>query len=226
MALEISLEAVASASIREIRFSFGGMVESIIVEAGKIVAPGTVIARLKQDELSKKHQLKLETYNKMRATFEQVKEKLEGEDDPDKKYLMDRAQADLNSSVLEVELSQLELDSAELKCPFEGLVVDDGGISAGMEISPASFPIRIADLSSMKVQAEIEQSKMSLLKKDFYAEFSPIALPGSVYKGRITGFTPQPMDKRSASFGVWCAIESREGLLPGMMGKLTVYPDR
>ena len=75
----------------------------------------------------------------MQATFEQLKKKLEGNDDPDKKYLMDRAQADLNSSVLEVEISQLELDSADLKCPFNGLIVDDGGMAVGMAISPASF---------------------------------------------------------------------------------------
>lgn len=226
MAEAMTLEAQVTASIREIRFSFAGTVESISVEAGKIVAAGEVIARLRSDELKKKHQLKLEAYNKMRATFEQVRKKLEDNDDPDKKYLMDRAQADLNSSVLEVELSQLELDGAQLKCPFDGLVIDDGGIAAGMAISPASFPIKIADLSSIKVQAEVEQEKMGLLKKDLYVEFSPIAIPGAVYKGRISGFTPQPPDKRSSAFGVLCALENKDNLLPGMVGQITIYPDR
>ena len=226
MAETITLEAQIVASIREIRFSFAGTVKNIFAEAGKMVSAGEVIARLEQDELSKRHQLKLEAYNKMRATFEQVKKKLEGNDDPDKKYLMDRAQADLNSSVLEVELSQLELASAELKCPFSGLVIDDGGIAAGMSISPASFPIKIADLSSIKVQAEVEQDKMSLIKKDYYVEFSPMAIPGSIYKGRISGFTPQPPEKRSSAFGVWCSLENKENLLPGMIGKITIFPDR
>jgi len=226
MAEPITLEAQVVASIRELRFSFGGAVESFSAEVGKIVSAGEIIGRLKLEELTKKRQLKLEAYNKMRATFEQVKKKLEGDDDPDKKYLMDRAQADLNSSVLEVELAQLEFDSAELKCPFPGLVMDDGGIAPGMAISPASFAVKIADLSSIKVQAEVEQAKMSSLKKDYYAEFSAAAIPGTIYKGRISGFTSQPLDKRTSAFGIWCVLESGEGLLPGMTGKLIIYSDR
>jgi len=91
MAEPITLEAQVVASIRELRFSFGGAVESFSAEVGKIVSAGEIIGRLKREELTKKRQLKLEAYNKMRATFEQVKKKLEGDDDPDKKYLMDRA---------------------------------------------------------------------------------------------------------------------------------------
>lgn len=226
MAEEITLEAQVFASVRELRFYFAGVVEASTAEAGKTVSAGEVIARLKRDELTKKHQLKLEAYNKMRATFEQVKKKLEGNDDPDKKYLMDRAQADLNSSVLEVELSQLELESAELKCPFPGLIMDDGGIAVGMAISPASFPVKVADLTSIKVLAQVDQEKMAAIKKDQYAEFTAISIPQIVYKCRISGFTPQPIDKRSPDFGVWCSLETKDGLLPGMIGKLTIYPDR
>lgn len=226
MAQEISLEAQVVASIRELRFSFGGTVESFSAEVGKMVAAGEVIGRLKRDELTKKRQLRLEAYNKMRATFEQLKKKLEGDDDPDKKYLMDRAQADLNSSVLEVELAQLEFDGAELKCLFPGLVMDDGGIAPGMAISPASFAVKIADLSSIRVQAQVAQEKMNLIKKDQYAEFTALSLPETIYKGRVFGFTPGPLDKRSNDFGVWCSLENKENLLPGMAGKLTIYPDR
>ena len=226
MAEPITLEARVVASIRELRFSFGGVVESFSAEVGKTVSAGEIIGRLKREELTKKRQLKLEAYNKMRATFEQVKKKLEGNDDPDKKYLMDRAQADLNSSVLEVELAQLEFDGAELKCPFPGLVMDDGGIAPGMAISPASFSVKIADLSSIKVQAEVGQEKMSLIKKDQYAEFTPLSLPEAVYKGRIFGFTPGPLDRRSNDFGVWCSLETKDNLLPGMTGALKIYFDR
>lgn len=226
MAEELSLEAQVAASIRELRFSFGGVVESFSAEVGKIISAGEVIGRLKRNELEKKRQLKLEAYNKMRATFEQVKKKLEGDDDPDKKYLMDRAQADLNSSVLEVELAQLEFDAAELKCPFNGLVMDDGGIAPGMAISPASFSVRIADLSSIKVQAQVSQEKMNLIKKDQYAEFTVAPFPETIYKGRIFGFTPGPLDKRSNDFGVWCALENKENLLPGMTGSLKIFFDR
>lgn len=226
MAEPITLEAQVVAALRELRFSFGGVVDSFSAEVGKIVAAGEVIGRLKRDELTKKRQLKLEQYNKMRATFEQVKKKLEADDDPDKKYLLDRAQADLNSSVLEVELAQLEFDAAELKCPFNGLVMDDGGIAAGMAISPASFGVKIADLSSIKVQAQVPQEKMNLIKKDQYAEFTAASFPETVYKGRIFGFTPGPLDKRSNDFGVWCALENKENLLPGMAGSLKIFFDR
>ncbi len=226
MAEPITLEARVTASVRELRFSFGGVVESFSAEVGKTAAAGEIIGRLRREELEKKRQLKLEAYNKMRATFEQLKKKLEGNDDPDKKYLMDRAQADLNSSVLEVELAQLEFDAAELKCPFPGLVMDDGGIAPGMAISPASFGVKIADLSSIKILAGVDQEKMGSIKKDQYGEFTPIFSPETIYKGRIWGFTPEPTDRRSNDFGVWCALENKDNLLPGMTGSLKIFFDR
>lgn len=223
MAEEMVLEGRVVASVRELRFSFGGVVESISVETGKTVASGTIIARLKRNELEKKHQLKLEAYNKMRATFEQLKKKLEGNDDPDKKYLMDRAQADLNSSVLEVEISQLELDSADLKCPFNGLIVDDGGIAAGMAISPASFPIKAFDMSTLRVAAEIGQDKISLIGSESYVEFEPVSVQGTIYKGRVLGFIPVLKSGQSDKFELQCVLEDTVNLLPGMKGNLKVF---
>lgn len=223
MAEEMVLEGRVVASVRELRFSFGGVVESISVETGKTVASGTIIARLKRNELEKKHQLKLEAYNKMRATFEQLKKKLEGNDDPDKKYLMDRAQADLNSSVLEVEISQLELEAADLKCPFNGLIVDDGGIAVGMAISPASFPIKAFDMSTLRVVAEIGQDKISLIGSESYVEFEPVSVQGKVYKGRVLGFIPVLKSGQSDKFELQCVLEDTVNLLPGMKGNLKVF---
>ena len=223
MAEQVVLEGVVTASVRELRFSFGGVVESISVETGKTIAAGTIIVRLKRNELEKRHQLKLEAYNKIRATFEQLKKKLEGNDDPDKKYLMDRAQADLNSGVLEVEISQMELDGSDLKCPFNGLVVDDGGIAAGMAISPASFPIKVIDLSTLRVRADIDQDKMSLIGPESYIEFEPVSLQGKVYKGRVLGFIPSLTTGKSDKFMMQCVLEDVDSLLPGMKGNLKVF---
>ena len=162
----------------------------------------------------------------MRATFEQLKKKLEGNDDPDKKYLMDRAQTDLNSSVLEVELSQMELDGSDLKCPFNGLAIDDGGIAAGMAISPASFPVKVIDLSTLRVIADIDQDKMFLVKAENYIEFQPVSIPDKIYKGRVLGFTPTLVEGKSDKFGLWCILENTDSLLPGMKGSLKVFQDR
>lgn len=226
MSESVNLEAVVVAAIRELRFPYAGVVESMRVKMGEMISANQVIASLRQDELKKKHQIKLENYHKTRATFEQLKTKLGQSDDPDKKYLLDRSQADLNISVLELEVVQLELDASILRCPFPGLVINDGGLAAGMTISPASFPIQVADLSTIRIQAEIDQADMPRVKRDYYAEFTPIALPEVVYKGRIVGFTPQPPDRRTTKFGVWGAIETTQNLLPGMIGKLEVFPDR
>lgn len=226
MAEPIVLDALTVAVTRELRFPYAGVIDTTSIEAGRLVAKGEQLASLRLGSLQKKHQLELEDYNKIRATFEQVKRKLEGSDEPEKKYLLDRAQADLNSAVLQVELSQIELDAAMLRSPCDGLVIDDGAFVSGMAISPASYPIRIVDVSTMKVQGEIAQEQISQVRKDQYAEFSPVALPQSVYKGRILGLSPVPLEKKSQKFGVWCVLESLENLLPGMVGKLSIYPDK
>lgn len=226
MSEPVSLEAVVVAANRQLRFPYAGVVASIWVKIGDVVSAGQVVASLKPDELKKKHQIKLENYNKTRATFEQLKTKLGQSDDPEKKYLLDRSQADLNISVLELEVAQLEVDASELRCPFPGLIVDDGGVAAGMAISPASFPIEVADLSTLKLQAEIDQKEMGKVRRDQYLEFVAVALPSVMYKGRVIGFTPQPPDRRTTKFGLWGAIETTQNLLPGMIGKLEVFPDR
>lgn len=217
-----NIQAKVGGKILELRFPFAGKVAWVGFEIGDIVRIGQELAKLDTTLLSKKHVQELSSYEKIRATFEQLRKKLEGSDEPDKKYLMDRAQADLNSSVAGVEISQFELEQAMLKTPVAGMVLDDGGLIAGMNISPASFAVKVAVADSLFAEGIVGPEKIEIIKKDQYAEFD---LSGRIYKGRVSKIYPLIGNKNN-ELALKVALESIDGLIYGMPGKLTIYPER
>lgn len=217
-----NIPANVGGKILELRFPFAGKITWVGFEIGDIVRAGQELAKLDITLLSKKHVQELAAYEKIRATFEQLKKKLEGSDEPDKKYLIDRAQADLNSAVAGVEISQFELEQAVLKTPAAGMVLDDGGLIAGINISPASFAIKIAVSDSLFIEGIVEPEKIGIIKKDQYAEFD---LSGRIYKGRVSKIYPLINDKNN-QLVLRVVLESMDGLIYGVPGKLTIDPER
>lgn len=208
----------------ELRFAYGGVVSWVGMSVGDKVGRGQVLARLDEQVLKKKHQRELVGYEKIRADFERLKKKLESSDEPDKKYLMDRAQADLEAAVLAVEISQYQLEQAELRTPVDGMIADDGGLAAGINISPASFSVRVIVSGSLQVRANVAQEKLALIGKDQYIEFVPVG-SGRVCKGRIKAVLPGAR-ARGGDFVLIGVLEEVESVFAGMKGELRVYPEK
>lgn len=214
------LEAVVGAKILELRFPFAGRVEWVGVAVGDRVRRGQELARLDAAKLKMRQEKELKDYEKIRAMFEQLKRRLESSDEPDKRYLMDRAQADLEAAVLAVEMTQEEVGSVSLKSPAAGVVVDDGNLVAGLNITPASFSMRLIVDGSYFIRAKLAQKQLAQVEKNQSAEFRPEAYPDQVYRGRVSGVSPMPPDQRSKDFELLVVLEKDENLRPGMVGQL------
>lgn len=215
-----SLLASVKAKILELRFPFAGKVSWVGVAVGDQVKKGQALAKLNTQILAKRHQKELADYEKIRAGFEAIKQKLSGSSDPDKKYLLDQSQADLNRAVLAVELADYQLKRATLTAPAAGVIAANHPFHAGMNISPASFSMLLIVSGSFYVSAKLPQQLIGKVKKDQLAVFKATAVPGQTYSGRVLRISPLPPDGRSTDFAVIVVLENYDQLKPGMVGKV------
>ena len=73
--------------VLKLRFPFSGQVSWVGVEDKQEVKKGEVIARLDTTILKLRHQKHLKDYEKIRASFEQIKKKKQNVFDPDQQYI-------------------------------------------------------------------------------------------------------------------------------------------
>lgn len=217
-----NIQGEVRGKVLQLRFAFAGKVAWVGMEMGDIVRAGQELAKLDITLLSKKHARELADYEKIRATFEQLRKKLENSNEPDKKYLIDKAQADLNSAVAAVEISHFEMEQAVLRTPVSGIVSDDGGLAAGINISPASFAVKITVSDSLFVESVIGSEKVGIIKKDQYAEFDSA---GRIYKGRVRAVYPL-VNSSKGNFVLKVVLETTDGLMHGISGRLSIFPER
>lgn len=207
-----SFPGIVKAKIVEIRFASAGRVSWIGVKIGDKVKKGQVLAKLETVILAKEHQKELADYEKVRAGFDSLKS--------DDKYVKDRAQADLNAAVLNVELADYQLKSAVLTAPESGIIADDGNIIAGMNITPASFTLKLVIDNSIYISGRVSQKEIGKLKQDQQVIFRPQAFASEKYPGKISLISPLPPNNRSTDFEIRVALEKFDGLLIGLTGKL------
>jgi multidrug efflux pump subunit AcrA (membrane-fusion protein) len=150
-----SLEGVVSASSIEVRFAYSGKVSVLHVHPGDMVKPGTSLAELDRKILQAELDKQLADYEKARADFEIFVQKNPEPLDDFAKFKKQEQQALLNSSVKSVEITKYRLDQSVLFSPVHGVVLDDGGIRAGIYVTPGANSIKVLDLNSLEFIAPV-----------------------------------------------------------------------
>jgi len=206
--------------IVKLRLPYSGTIESINISPGDQVKQGQVLLKLNTKELALRHQKELRDYEKQRADFEKFKQTADSSN-PLHKYLDDRAGAELDQSVKSVELSQFSIDQAILKSPINGLVLETDNLLPGINISPASYPIKILKIDTLHFIAEVKQEQINKIKKDQLAEITLIAFPNQKLKGRVHSLSPMadPKDNFSAKI----VLEKLDNLYLGLTGEAIIH---
>lgn len=205
------------ADLFEVRFAFSGKVVSVRKKTGDAVKKWEAIASLDRKSLQTELDRQLADYEKARAGFELFRIKHgEGGDDT-VKFLRQGEQAQLNASVKEVELAKYKLDSSGLISPVNGVIVDMGGLAAGMYVTPGSFPVKVIDHESLSFRFTIEQDDLAGFRE-------PIALKVTVggLNKEYAGTAVPPVWGKDGRFDVTITFEDRDGLIPGMKGEATI----
>lgn len=208
-------QGIVKGKVIEVRFGLSGKVIKVNKVAGDKVVKNELLASLDRKILQTELDRQLADFEKARASFEIFNQKNPDPQTALEKYLKTGEQAQLNASVKEVELAKMKLDQCDLISPVDGIIIDDGGITAGIFITPSNTPISIIDTNSFYFEFEIPQS-----------DISNFETPKTVTI-EIEGFPDKPQGDTllfsdGKKFSVRVKLQNNPKLLLGLTGKIII----
>ena len=107
--------------------------------------------------------------------------------------VLEKAQFDLNNSVIDVELKNLAIEYSYLVSPIEGIVVSIGSPYAGVNITPAQAEFEIINPNTLYFSATADQTDVVRLEQGKVGEISFDAYPDDTFSGTLShiSFTPK-----------------------------------
>lgn len=185
-----------------LRFPTSGRLAWVGVKEGDVVKKYQSLATLDQRELKKNLQKKLLSYAQTRNTFDQSgSDNQRIGDQPttdwglgDKmKRLLENAQYTLDSSVLDVELTNISLEYSNLFTPIEGIVTRVDSQYAGVNITAAQAEFEIINPNTLYFSFTADQTEVTKLVEGMKGEINLDSFPDSTKKGALyyVSYTPK-----------------------------------
>ncbi len=186
-----------------LRFQSSGLLALVGVKEGDVVTKYQAIAGLDQAELQKNLQKYLNTYENERRDFDQTKDEYR---EPSQRYwgltwdqrndadrALQKAQFDLNSAVLDVELKNIALKYATLISPIAGVVTKVGSPIAGVNVTPTQAEFEIVNPDSIYLSVLPDQTEVSTITSSQSADIVFDAFPDTHIQGFVqsVAFTPK-----------------------------------
>jgi RND family efflux transporter MFP subunit len=163
-----------------LRFAASGYISWVGVKLGDRVKKYQAIASLDQRELQKNLQKYLNTYMSERWDFEQTKDEYR---EPAQDYwnlswdqrreldrALEKAQFDLNSAVLDVELKDISLKYAVLISPIDGIVTKVAMPVAGVNVTPTQAEFEVTDPATLYFSLLPDQTEVTGLSPGMTSE--------------------------------------------------------
>lgn len=178
-----------------LRFQTSGKLAWVGVKEGDKVQKYQGIAGLDQRELKKKLEKYLNTYSSERRDFDQTTQ----DDYKDTaltnmiKRVLEKAQFDLNNSVLDVEIQDLTVQLANLWTPIEGIVTKVNSPYAGVNITPSQAEFEVVNPKTVYFSATADQTEVTKLSESMTGELILDSYLDDRIKGKIKNisFTPK-----------------------------------
>lgn len=177
-----------------LRFQTSGHLTWVGVKTGDYVKKYQTIASLDQREVQDNLQKYLNSYLADRWTLDQTKENYQNTPvSPAFQRIIDQAQFNLNSAVLDVQIKNLAIEYSNLWTPIEGLVVSAESPQAGVNIIPTQAEFEIVNPKSVYFSATADQSDVVNLFASQSAIITLDPYPDQSIASKITSiaFTPK-----------------------------------
>ena len=217
-----------------LRFQTSGKLAWVGVKEGERVKKYQSIASLDQAELKKNLQKDLNSYAKQRLTFDQQQDDIRpviiGTLSQDKQTSLLRTaqqvQFDLNNSVLNVELTSISLQLANMYSPITGVVTKVGSKVAGVNVTPTQAEFDIVNPDTIYFSASVDQTDVVKLNEEMVGDVTLDALPDESFHGKISSIAYAPDENETGTvYPVKLAIigtaADAEKLRLGMTGDST-----
>jgi len=185
-----------------LRFQTSGRLSWVGVKEGDVVKKYQTIASLDQREVKKNLQKKLLTYAQTRNSFDQVGDDNQRIGDQptndwnwgDKmKRLLENAQYGLNSSVLDVELTNLSIEYSNLYTPIDGIVIRVDSKYAGVNITAAQAEFEIINPKTLYFSFTADQTEITKLSEGMRGTLNMDSFPDQTKEGALyyVSYTPK-----------------------------------
>ena len=217
-----------------------GRIVELRVDEGDTVRAGDIIVRLDSRDLDaatqqaearlaeKKANLAdaLREKNRQQRLFEKEVVAEEARDAASTR--LELAEAQVLTAEAELAAARAQLDYATIRAPLDGVVIEKN-VELGEMVAPGGFTtqqstgalVRIADLTSLEVEADINESYIARLHVGQPAEVQVDAVPDRTYRGRLRQIVPTG-DRQKAVVEVKVSIDDRDWrLVPDMGCKVT-----
>jgi len=168
-----------------------GKIISLPIPQGTFVEEGEVICSLFIAERKANYDKALLDYNSAKKLFEEE--------------LFSSKQLQNAKSIY--ERSKLELDYANIKAPFSG-VVDKIDLDVGDFLNRGSTCATLLDLDPMIVKGDISEDELSVVSRD--SKVKVITNDGSAFEGQVT-FISSSADEMMHTFAIEIAIANPDG---------------
>ncbi len=232
-----TLEAITTV---EVGTQVSGVIEKIFVDYNSQVKKGQLLAKLDETTLTAdlaqskasvdqaQAQVKYQkaTYDRFKALSDK---QLVAQSDYDlAEYNYNMAVANLSNAKSAYEKNRIKLSYARIYSPIDGIIleraVDEGQTVAASFSTPTLFTIA-NDLTQMRVEANIDEADIGLVKNGQRVEFTVDAFPLKKFSGEVTEIWLQPVS--SANVITYTVIISAPNpdmiLMPGMTANATFY---
>ena len=217
-----------------------GRVVELPVDEGDSIAEGDIIAVLDSEDLQASVNLAEASLNEARARLADAEREFARQADLVEDQLTSRALYDAAVTQREVALAQVgtaearlnaaqaQLDYTVVRAPIDGVVIERN-IEVGEMVAPGGFTsqqstgsiVRIADPTSLEVEADINESYIARLQLGQRASIRVDAVPDFDYTGSLRQIVPTA-DRQRAVVQVKVSIDNLdERLVPDMSCTVT-----
>jgi RND family efflux transporter MFP subunit len=222
-----------------LQFQTGGYITWVGVKKGDYVKKGQAIASLDKEQLQKELNQYLIDYMNERWNFDKDRHTYDITTDQLDKYtleydirnLVDKAQFDLDRTVLDVEIANLAIKYATLWTPIDGIVTAADPAQPGVNISslaPGTYTISNPD--KMVFSAKVDEADIGQIKKGQKAKITMDAYPNETLEATVSAvdFTSTTTSSGGTAFEVKFSLpaNAQEKYKIGMNGDVEIETKR
>ena len=198
-----------------VRAATAGVVDQVMVTEGQRVERGAVLARLRDDEATMKLEQVAAAVRGARAEAGRARE--EGDLAGFRAHEADAGALEERRRFLETELER-----TVLRAPTRGIVLTaQVERRAGQRLERGDTFLDLADLSSVEIEARVQQEDVDAVRPGATARVKLYAYPERTFRGRLTRIAPRGDEQHA--FRVLVRVANTDGALrPGMTGSARV----
>ena len=175
----------------DLKFQSSGLLSWVGVKEGDSVKKWQGIASLDKRQLQNDIKKRLLAYMNQRWTFEQTQDDYEAKKNSSiltdaEKRILEMAQFNLDSSVIDVETYDLAKQLATITSPINGIVTNLVYTVPGQNVFAGSVVATVVSPDKMVFEANIDEGDIAKIFMSQKAEITVDAYPDEVFNGEVT----------------------------------------